>query len=95
MIGAGSRLVIIAAAVTVSACVRADPDKDVPLTVDFGNAVNANASLHVIDPNPPKAGEGAPPLDGRRAAAVIERYETGTVHAPETVETTDFLDRRR
>ena len=95
MIGRGLRLSVIAATLAVSACAGADPGDDVPLGVDFGDAVNANASLHVIDPDPVSAGEGTPPLDGRRAAAVIERYETGTVLAPETVETTDFLDRRR
>lgn len=95
MTGKGPRLAAIAAVVAVGACVRADPGNDGPLGVDFGDAVRANAALQVIDPRPARAGQGAPRLDGRRAAVVIERYETGTVLAPERVETTDTLDRRR
>ena len=94
MKGGRTRFAVIAVTIAVGGCARADHGNEAPLGADFGSAVGANASLHVIDPTPPRAGEGAPSLDGRRAAVVIERYETGTVLAPETVETTDFLDRR-
>ena len=57
---------------------------------DFGNAVSHNAAQHIIDPVPPNVLAGAPPFDGARAAAAYRRYRSGTVVAPEPVETTNF-----
>ncbi len=57
---------------------------------DFGNAVSHNTAQHIVDPVPANALAGAPALDGARAAAAYRRYRTGTVIAPEAVETTNF-----
>lgn len=54
-----------------------------PLGVDFGNAVRANAAVHIIDPNPMYADDGAPALNGKRAAGAMTRYENGTTTPPE------------
>ncbi len=57
---------------------------------DFGNAAAHNAAQHIVDPVPPNVLAGAPAFDGARAAAAYRRYRTGTVIAPDAVETTDF-----
>jgi len=57
---------------------------------DFGNAVSHNAAQHIVDPVPANVLAGAPAFDGARAAAAYRRYRTGTVIAPEAVETTNF-----
>ena len=61
---------------------------------DFGNAVSHNAEQHIIDPIPAQAAAGAPEMDGARAAGAIRRYRSGEVTAPETLETSEFGDRR-
>ena len=53
-----------------------------PLGSDFGNAVNQNHALHVVDPQPAGAGAGAPDLDGTRAIGGFERYVTDSVETP-------------
>ncbi len=46
----------------------------VPLGKDFGNAVQHNMSVHIINPDPVTAGYGAPALDGKRARGAMDRY---------------------
>jgi len=58
-----------------------------PLGADFGIAVHRNAAVHIIDPSPLYADEGAPPLNGKRAAGAMTRYENGSVVAPEAPST--------
>lgn len=83
---------ILALSLIAGAC----PNGNVtPLGPGLGDSIQHNMSLHVIDPQPSYAEDGAPALDGRRAKSVIDRYETGAVIAPESIETTDFLDRTR
>ena len=57
---------------------------------DYGNAVTHNMSVQVIDPAPNLEGKEIPDLDGVRANGAMERYNTGTVIEPETIETTSF-----
>ena len=59
-----------------------------PIGRDYGNAVTHNMSVHVIDPAPNLEGKEIPDMEGTRAAGAMERYDTGTVIAPETIETT-------
>lgn len=44
------------------------------LTLGSGEAVQANAAMHVIDPWPAHAMRTDPDTDGARAARAIERY---------------------
>jgi hypothetical protein len=53
-----------------------------PLAPDFGNAVEHNMSMHIINPEPATAGYGAPELDGTRAKGVLDRYKSGSVIVP-------------
>lgn len=72
----------------VAACAQYQNDQ--PLGRDFGNAVTHNMSVQVIDPAPNLEGKEIPNMEGTRAAGAIERYDTGTVIEPETIETTDI-----
>jgi len=71
-----SRTLILAAALALAAC--ADPHQ--PLSPDFGNAVRANISAQVVNPNPAMA--GANDMDGQRAGKAIDRYHTNKVYVP-------------
>ena len=51
-----------------------------------GEAVLQNRAVQVVEPEPAWLG-GPPPLDGRRAALVMKRYETGEVIKPEEIDT--------
>ncbi len=59
-----------------------------PLRPDFGNSTYHNMSMHIINPAPIYAGREVPDMAGTRAAGAIERYDTGTVIQPVTIETT-------
>ena len=59
-----------------------------PLGRDYGNAVTHNMSVQVIDPAPNLEGKEIPDMAGTRANGAMERYNTGTVIAPETIDTT-------
>ena len=58
-----------------------------PLARDYGNAVNHNLSVQVIDPAPNLEGKEIPDMAGTRASGAIKRYDTGTVIQPEAIET--------
>ena len=60
-----------------------------PLGRDYSNAVNHNLSVQVIDPAPNLEGKGIPDMEGTRASGAVDRYDTGTVIKPESIETTD------
>lgn len=59
-----------------------------PLGRDYGNAVNHNMSVQVIDPAPNLEGKEIPDMAGPRASGAIKRYDTGTVIQPEQLDTT-------
>lgn len=67
----------LAAVFVVGACKHTEP-----LNADFGNSVNQNQALHVVDPQPAGAGAGAPDLEGTRAINTYERYQADTVETP-------------
>ena len=85
-------LAAAAAVLATGACVG--PRIGGPLGADFGNAVSHNAGQHVIDPRPAQALEGAPDMDGARAAGALERYRGGQATAPKSPETSAFGDTR-
>ena len=72
------------AAVALAAC-----QHNYPLGQGFGNSVEHNNALQVVDPNPVTANAGAPNLNGRRAAIAIENYETGEIEELQVETTTD------
>ncbi len=59
------------------------------LSSDFGNSVNHNMSLHIVNPDPVYLAPEIPDFNGIRAAGAMERYETGTVIEPDDIETSD------
>ena len=90
------RVVLAGALVWPAAC--ADPGlREAPahLGADFGNAVSHNAAQQIVDPAPAHASADAPPMDGARAAGALQRYRSGAVIVPDTVETTTFGDDNR
>ena len=54
----------------------------------FGNAVQNNMAVQIINPNPPPRAEAAD-YDGRRAADAVERYRTDQVVRPVPVTTSN------
>ena len=53
----------------------------------FGNAMQHNAAVQIVNPEGEKV--GVPPvMDGHRAASAIDRHEKGQVFKPEAVVTT-------
>ena len=68
----------------IAAC--ASQDK---LHPSFGNAVQHNMAVQIINPSPTYSGaQQVPGLDGPRAAGTQERYDTGKVIQPEKLRTT-------
>lgn len=59
-----------------------------PKDAGLGAAVRHNVALHVIAPSPSHAGQPIEGASGARAAAAQERYRTGTVKPPQTIQTT-------
>ena len=59
------------------------------LSSNFGNSVNHNMSLHIVNPDPVYMAPEIPDLNGVRAAGAVERYETGTVIDPQQIDTSD------
>ena len=82
------KLLPLALLFAAAAC--AQYQNDAPLGRDYGNAITHNMSVQVIDPAPNLEGKEIPNMEGTRAAGAIERYDTGTVIEPETIETTDI-----
>ena len=74
----------VAGLLALAGCSNADP-----LGADFGNAVEHNKAMHIINPSPVYAAPEAPDLNGRRAAGAMQRYEEGTVIQPEDIRTTE------
>ncbi len=77
--------IAFAALLVLPACAN-----DEPLGVDFGNAVESNKAMHIIDPAPVYDAPETPDYDGTRAGAALQRYEDGAVIQPKTLETGDF-----
>ena len=76
---------VLAAGALVAACT---PQEDLHPT--FGNAVQHNMSLHIINPAPTYSTlQQVPPLDGPRAAGAQERYDNGEIIPPEKLRTSD------
>ena len=73
----------------VAAAALAACQHNYPLRQGFGNSVEHNNALQIVDPNPVTANAGAPNLNGRRAAIAIENYETGEVEEVEAETTTE------
>ncbi len=77
-------LALAAVTLAVGACRHLEP-----LGADFGNSVNQNHALHVVDPHPAGASAGAPDLDAARALLGRQRYEADIVETPVAESTSD------
>ena len=82
------KLLPLALLFAVGACAQYSNTE--PLGRDYGNAVNHNMSVQVIDPAPNLEGKEIPDMAGTRASGAIKRYDTGTVIQPEQIDTTDM-----
>lgn len=85
-------ILMLVAGAAAGGCETREPAR---LGADFGEAVSGNAARQIIDAEPAAARLGAPNMDGRRAAAAIERYATGAVIEPEAVDTTRAIGTER
>jgi len=72
-----NRLLLLAV-LTLAGCV--DPHE--PLSPDFGNAVNANTAVQVVNPNLTPV-IGAADTNGQRVGDAMDRYRTGKVIQPQ------------
>ena len=93
----GWRATTLGAVLGLAACAFPEAEATTPggannqsLGADFGNAVAHNTAQQVVDPAPAHVRLGAPALDGARALGALERYRSGTVIAPQEIETTNF-----
>ena len=59
-----------------------------PKDAGVGSAVRHNTALHVVNPAPDYAGDVPEGASGARAALAQERYRTGAVRQPATIQTT-------
>lgn len=59
-----------------------------PKDAGLGASVRHNMALHVVDPAPHHKGEPLEGASGARAASAQERYRTGAVAQPSTIQTT-------
>jgi hypothetical protein len=55
---------------------------------EYGDATTHNMSVQVIDPAPDLEGKEIPDMAGTRASGALNRYDTGTVIEPESIDTT-------
>jgi hypothetical protein len=80
-----SIIAALGAGALLTACM---PQEDLHPT--FGNAVQHNMSLHIINPAPTYSTlQQVPDLDGPRAAGAQERYDNGEIIPPERLRTSD------
>jgi len=78
-------MAMLGSVATIAACA---PQEN--LHPSFGNAVQQNMAVQIINPSPTySSAEQVPALDGPRAAGAQERYDTGEVIKPERLRTTD------
>lgn len=81
------KLVPFALLFAVAACAQYQNKE--PLSRDYGDAVNHNMAVQVIDPAPNWEGKEIPDMAGTRASDAIKRYDSGTVIQPQQIDTTD------
>jgi len=78
---------LIAALGLTAAIAACAPQPD--LSPNFGNAVQHNMAVHIINPSPSYSNaQQVPALDGPRSAGAQERYDTGKIIKPERLRTT-------
>ena len=80
---------LAAASFTLAAC-NSIYDHNEPLNAGFGNTIQHNDAVAIIDPTPANASDGAPSLEAKRAKLAIDRYESGAVTAAEAEDVSDF-----
>ena len=77
-------IAVLGPAAVIAACTPQEQ-----LHPSFGDAVQHNMAVQIINPSPTYSSpQQVPGLDGPRAAGAQERYDTGEVIKPEKLRTT-------
>lgn len=80
-------ITVVACLIVVGCDTYVKPKK--PLSEDFGNATRHNMAVQIVNPEA-SAGITAPPtMDGNRANAAMEQYQTGKTEAVEAIKTSN------
>lgn len=82
---------LVCAALSLVACSPSVYQDSATPTPGFGNSVQTNAAVMIIDPMPMTAANTDLEMDGRRNGIAIERYRTGKVIPPREMRTSDVL----
>jgi hypothetical protein len=77
-----SRPAAIVALLALAACTPPPLQASDRAGPGFGDSVNHNAAVMIVDPQPPRAQETVLPFDGHRAETAVIRYYTGQVIQP-------------
>ena len=81
-------LAIVAGVAGLAGCAYQDSTTEYP---GFGDAVRQNNAVMIIDPNPAGARVTDIDMDGARAGLAIDRYRTGKVIPPRTLNPEDGM----
>ena len=74
-----NRILALSSLILVAAC--NSPDPHLPLSQDFGNAVNYNMSVQIVNPNGSPATDWA--TDGKKSGDAVDRYRRDRVKPPQ------------
>ena len=77
----------IALVLSLAGCVHPFTQQPYDASPGFGEAVNQNAAVMIVNPEPLKAQNTLINLEGNRALLAITRYETGTTIPPQAENT--------
>jgi len=78
----------VALVLSTAGCIRPYTQQPYDASPGYGEAVNQNAAVMIVDPEPPKAQNTLINLEGNRALIAITRYQTDTTIPPQTLNTT-------
>ena len=77
----------IALVLSLAGCVHPFTQQPYDASPGFGEAVNQNAAVMIVNPEPLKAQNTLINLEGNRALLAITRYETNTTIPPQAENT--------
>jgi len=85
LVGLSSLAVVLA--LSLAGCVHPFTQQPYDASPGFGEAVNQNAAVMIVNPEPLKAQNTLINLEGNRALLAITRYETDTTIPPQAENT--------